>query len=253
MLPIIQIGPFSVQAAGLVILLGLWLGLGRVEKHASRYAMKPAELETMVMLTLGIGLIGARIGYVASNPTMLSSGWLAILSPRPEMLEPLTGILSGVAAGVIYGRKHQFELWATLDSLTPGAALFMAFLALSHFLSGNAYGMPTSLPWSIQLYGTSRHPSQMYELVAATGIYLWVERQLRVHSDRQSSPGVLVLKFLAGSLGARVLLETFRGDSTIIAGNVRLEQLAALGLFAACLWLLEKRERYSMLDKNNRS
>jgi len=62
-------------------------------------------------------------------------------------------------------------LWPALDALTPGLAAVMIAIGLAHIASGDAFGSPADLPWAIQLWGARRHPTQIYETLAAALIF----------------------------------------------------------------------------------
>ncbi|KPV54953.1 hypothetical protein SE17_00645 [Kouleothrix aurantiaca] len=47
-------------------------------------------------------------------------------------------------------------------------------------LSGEAFGLPTSMPWGVPLFGTIRHPTQIYFALTALislGILVWLARR----------------------------------------------------------------------------
>jgi hypothetical protein len=58
-------------------------------------------------------------------------------------------------------------------------AVFALSLSLSHLASGEAFGAPADLPWSLELWGARRHPSQIYEVIVAslTLLFLWPTRK----------------------------------------------------------------------------
>jgi prolipoprotein diacylglyceryltransferase len=90
------------------------------------------------------------------------------------------------------------------------------------------------------LWSTKRHPSQVYEILAASLILGWLSLpRTRRWAER---PGVTFLAFVCFTAGARLFLEAFRGDSPLLAGGLRAAQLVAwlalaTGLFGlAYLW-----------------
>jgi phosphatidylglycerol:prolipoprotein diacylglycerol transferase len=124
-----------------------------------------------------------------------------------------------------------------LDVFTPALAIFSIFLGLSHLASGKAFGIPTSLPWGINLWGEKRHPSQVYEIFAALIILLifwW-------RFGKQTIPGALFLLIITATAGVRLFLETWRGDNMALIGGIRLSQLIAWFVMALGLILLDRR------------
>ena len=53
MFPVFQIGPFAVQAPGLIILLGIWVGLTQTEKYANRFHVNPNLLSNLILIIGG--------------------------------------------------------------------------------------------------------------------------------------------------------------------------------------------------------
>lgn len=239
MLPILDLGPISIQTPGLLVVIGAWVGLLYTERYARKLNLDANSISNMIMMALLVGLIGSRLSYAAQHPSAFSAHILGLLSLSPEMLDPLGGITAGLLAAIIYGQRKKLPFWQTLDALTPAAALFMAVLGLSHLASGKAYGTPTTVPWGFYLWGAVRHPSQIYEMIAATiiAVIIWP----RSRQSWADLPGTRFLAWLALSAFTRIFLETFRGDSILIFSSARLAQLAAWIILAGSLWLLRKR------------
>ncbi len=233
MLPIINIGPLALQAPGLILLLGIWLGLTLAERNAERFNINKNDLYNLVFVFLIAGVIGARLMYVLRYPEAFASNLFSLFSLNPSLLDPIGGAATGIVAALVFGQRKQMAFWSTLDGLTPLLAVFAIAWHLSNFASGNGFGAPTDLPWGIYLWGASRHPSQIYEMIAAGIIlaYLWPSRQ-----REPRLAGDYFLKFLGMSAGARIFLEAFRGDSILLPGGIRLAQAIAWLLLAFSLW-----------------
>jgi len=97
--------------------------------------------------------------------------------------------------------------------------------------------METDLPWAIELWGTTRHPSQIYETVAAL---VTLNLLYPPKADAQSPAGVSFATFIAITAGYRLFLEAFRGDSTLIFGNLRAAQALMFVVLAVALWGVDK-------------
>jgi prolipoprotein diacylglyceryltransferase len=114
--------------------------------------------------------------------------------------------------------------------LTPLFAVLAIGLSLSEFAAGTAFGKPTDLPWGIDMWNATRHPAQLYEFIASLSIFgfIWFR-----NTDPQA--GSDFLSFVALSAGARLFIEAFRGDSTLILNGLRLAQILAWIVLAAAL------------------
>jgi len=241
MLPILQIGPLALQTPGLILLVGIWVGLWLAERGAHRSEVAPSHLSNMTLITLLSGLVGGRLFYVLLYPSAFAASPRSVFSLSPSLFDPWGAILTGLVAALLYGSRKKLLLWSTLDALTPGLAIVAIAVSASNLASGNAFGAPTQVPWAIELWGTQRHPSQVYEALAALGILVIVLLRQRYSGNRLS--GMVFLVYLALSASARLFLEAFRGDSLLLPNGWRVAQLTAWLILAACLWLIQRRRQ----------
>jgi phosphatidylglycerol:prolipoprotein diacylglycerol transferase len=239
MLPIIQLGPLAIQTPGLMMLIGLWLGLSLAEKLGVKKGFDPGKLYNLSFIVLVAGVLGGRIAYVLEFPQAFLASPLSILSLNTTLFNLWGGIGLAVIAALWYGQKAKLDLWSTVDVFTPAFAVLAISFGLAHLASGSAYGSASSLPWAIELWGTLRHPTQVYETVLACfglGLIYWL-----INQKFTAKGGNTFLVFVAYTAASRLLLEAFRGESQMI-GNIRLAQVAAWGLMAASLWILRQRQ-----------
>jgi prolipoprotein diacylglyceryltransferase len=125
----------------------------------------------------------------------------------------------------------------------------MVFLGAAHFLSGDAFGEPANLPWSIYLWNDYRHPSQVYEILAALGIFYVAYRR----PFNQPGRRVNFLLVVALSSAARIFLEAFRGDSLIWPGGFRSAQVIGLLILTCALFLMRRWGRESKSETKERT
>lgn len=238
MLPILNIGPLAIQLPGLILLVSIWLGLSIAEKGSLRRGIHPDQLYMLVMISVGAGLLGARLSFVLQNPqAFLSDPW-SIVSPNPGLLDPIGGAAAGFLGALVYGQRKGMPLWSTLDALSPLWAAVALALPLANLSSGAGFGSPADLPWAIDLWGAKRHPTQVYEALAAGGILI----HLMTSKALRSLPGGVVFwYFVVLTASARLVLEFFRGDSVTLAGGLRLPQVLAWLVLFIALWQLRKR------------
>jgi phosphatidylglycerol---prolipoprotein diacylglyceryl transferase len=240
MFPVIRIGPLSLQAPGLMLLLSLWIGITLVEKSAKAYKVSAEKLSNLILLALVAGILGARIAYIAQFPQVFAGNLLNIFSLNPGLLDITGGIATAIISAFIYGQKKEMHMWKTLDALIPFFGMLAIGLATSNLAAGNAFGMETMLPWGIELWGAVRHPTQIYTMIGALVALnlIWPPKQ-----NARKEAGVGFLTFIAYTAGYTLLIEAFRGDSTLIWGGIRMGQVVAWIILAVVLWGLEKRLR----------
>lgn len=234
MLPFIRLGPFTLQGPGLALLVGVWLGAWLAEKEAARLKINANDIYNLIFYGLMAGVVGARLAYALRYLSVFAANPWSLIALTPNTLWPEAGLLIGLAVAGWYGRRKKLPLRPTLDTLAPGLAAFMIFLAIAHLMSGDAYGAPTKLPWAIYLWDDYRHPSQIYEIIAALIIFIVIwKRPLG-----QPGAGLNFLLMVALAALAQIFLEAFRGDSVVWAGGLRAAQVIGLvGLAVALRWI----------------
>lgn len=238
MLPILQIGPLAIQTPGLILLLGLWFGLTLAEKLAQiEKKIDPNAIYNFALIALLAGVIGARLFYAAQSIEVFAKDPLSLVSLNTAMLDPFGGFVTAGIAVLIYGQHRKLPLWPTLDAFTPALSVLAIAVGLAHFASGDAFGIPARLPWSIRLWGEYRHPTQLYETILAfvIAILVWPRRRSSIIA------GIRFLAFIAMSAQARILVETFRADSTMILGTLRAAQVIAWIVLAVSLSVIGSR------------
>jgi len=250
MLPVLELGPLALPLPGILLLLGIWLGLMLAERNAFRTGISSNHLYNLIFVALLGGLVGARLAFVFQYPQAFIASPLSLISRNTSLLDPWGGALLAILAALIYGQRKRLPLWQALDALTSFLAVMAVALGLSHLASGAAFGRATDLPWGIQLWGAARHPSQVYETLAAIAILavIWPGKGL----VRPSHPGVYFLAFIAMSAAARLFLEFFRGDSSLIGGGFRSTQILAWVILGLALWGIAKRRQAPQMAHESR-
>lgn len=236
MLPVLNIGPLAIPTPAFILLIGFWLGLELAEKQAELFGASPKHIYNLTLVAVIAGLVGARVTFLVQVPQVLLDSPLSLLSPRPEMLDAAGGVVIAILAAGVYLWRQRLKPWVMLDALTGLLVVLGVTLGLSHFASGDAFGAPTTLPWAIELWGQMRHPSQVYETLAALAIGWLVWPGSRIAQSSKARPGLRWWAFLALSAAARLVLESFRGDSTLILGLFRQAQVIAWFVLAVSLW-----------------
>jgi len=218
----------------ILLIAALWVGLSLAEKRSERHGACKEQLNNLTFYALIAYVAGGRLLFALSNLSAFEQSPLSIFSPNPDLFDPSGGLVAALLTALIYGQRQKLQFWGTLDALTPLFAILAIGLHLAHLAAGTAFGSPTTLPWGIDLWNATRHPAQLYELLASLLIlgWLWFRK-----SD--SPPGLLFLTFAALTAGARLLLEAFRGDSTLVFGGLRVAQIAAWLTLAVVFFVSE--------------
>jgi len=212
----------------ILLFAALWLGLTLAEKRAERHGISNDALNTMVYYGILGYIIGGRVLFALANLSAFARSPRSIFSVNVDLFDPTAGLITAILVGLMYGRQRKLPLWSTLDALTPLFAILAIGLSLSHLAAGTGFGSPTDLPWRIDLWNATRHPTQIYDFVASLIIFglIWYRKM-------DSPAGSDFISFAALTAAARLFLEAFRADSTLIFDGLRLAQILAWIVLAA--------------------
>jgi len=218
----------------ILLVAAIWVGLALAEKRAERHGVSKDALNNIAYYSILGYIIGGRLLYALANLSAFSQSPLSLFSLNFDLFDPASALVTALIVGFVYGKQQKLPLWQTLDALTPLFATLAIGLSLTHLAAGTAFGSPTNVAWGMDLWNATRHPTQVYELLASllTFSLIWFQK-----SD--SPRGVLFLNFLALTAGSRLFLEAFRGDSMLTYGGFRLAQIIAWITLAIALFASE--------------
>ena len=248
MLPVINIGPLAVQAPGLILIIGLWVGLWVAEKNLNQRRIAPNSFNNLVLISLAGGVIGARITYALQYSDAFTRDPLSLLSLSTNLFDTKGGILFGVLIGLIYGGRKGLDLWDTLDALTPLLGVLAITFGFSNLASGTYFGISADLPWAIDLWGEKRHPTQVYQiLISILILFIFWPGRTKI---QKLKPGQYFLLYISASLFGFIFLTKFVQNYVTLVAGFRLEQISAWLILAFCIWGFS---RLSKTEKNHDS
>jgi len=220
----------------ILLLLATWIGLSLAEKHTERHGVSKEDLNNITFYGLIAFVIGGRLSFVLQNMPAFIKSPLGIISINPDIFDPLGALAVTFIVAFIYGQRRGLLFWNTLDALTLYFAILSIGIGLSHLAAGTAFGKETDLPWGIDLWNATRHPTQIYETLASLLIFglVWFQKQ-------NPRPGILFLTYVTLTSASALFIQAFRGDSTLIFNGLRQEQVIAWVALAVCFILFEYR------------
>jgi phosphatidylglycerol:prolipoprotein diacylglycerol transferase len=231
------LGSITIHYYGLLIILGIFLGLGLTAKEAFRKGMTLDFLiEALPWVFLG-GVLGARTWHILTPPqSMVDHGittryYLTHLNEAIAIWKGGIGIFGAVMGGTtalfILGRIKEAPAAEWLDITAPGLALAQAVGRWGNFINQELYGLPSDLPWAIMIDPQHRladykeiatyHPLFLYELIWSLlnmAFLLWVGRKFQDQLQPGSTFLVYLMFYGIGRFGLEFLrldISTFRG------------------------------------------
>lgn len=234
MYPLVQIGPFRLSSGGLVLVLSLILGSSLLSRMArARGGEKLARQADNCFYPVMIGaVIGARLWYGLFNLDLYGRNPALFVALRVSDFAWPGALLGGLLAGYLWCRWNGFDELKVADTAALTLPIVQAITSVGLLLSGEAFGVPTTLPWGVSLFGATRHPTQIYFALAGL-LSLFVLRQLARRSLRV---GALAAMYLGLQGLTLLLVEALRADSLVLPGGVRVAQVFGLGLLLYALY-----------------
>jgi phosphatidylglycerol:prolipoprotein diacylglycerol transferase len=241
-----KIGPIAISSYGVMIaisfLVGLWLAL----KEAKRKGIDSTLVSNFGIYGSIFGILGARLAYLLffdfdyylSHPLHIFFIW-------EGGLVLYGGILGGLLAGIWFVKRHRLNFWRFADAFAPSLILAQAIGRVGCFLSGDGYGIPTTLPWGVRFpegslaslrFGqVAIHPTQIYELILNVAIFLVLWRLRK----RKTFDGFLFLLYLIAYSIIRFFVEFLRADSLYMWGSsIRSAQVISVAIVVVSLLMI---------------
>lgn len=220
----------------ILLVIAAWLGLALAERRTERHGISKEDLNNITFYGLIAFVIGGRAAYVLQNISAFAKSPLGIISINPNLFDSFGALAVAFMVLIVYSQRRQLDIWKILDALTLFFSILAIGLGLSRLAAGAAFGLPTNLPWGIDLWNATRHPTQLYDTLASFLILvlLWLYKP-------NSHPGIFFLIFTALTAFSQLVLQAFRANYTVIFSGFRQEQILAWLALLACFILLESR------------
>ena len=157
---ILQIGPFTLTWYGLLIVGGALIAAWIATVEAKRRGENPDHVWNVLAWVLILGIIGARLYHVFSDPVG-GRGWSYYRENPLDIINFWQGgfrglgiygaVVGGFIAIALYCWRQKLSLWRWLDIVVPGLLLAQAVGRLGNRINQELYGPPTDLPWGFRI------------------------------------------------------------------------------------------------------
>lgn len=240
MLPVLQIGPLSIQTYPLAVILAGWAALAAGARAAKARGLDGDHLYNAGLYGFVGGVIAARFAHVISFWPAYRSQPLEIFGFNTTAFLLWPGVIAAAAVAGYYVYRHQLPLALMLDAFAPGLLVGLAIAAIGALLAGRNAGAAADLPWAVDLWGVRRHPVQAYEALGLILVAAVALRRLKTENGRLKigvRGGAPALIALLGYGLVKWFVEAFRAPevTATILGGVRLDQVIGLALALVAL------------------
>jgi len=223
MFPVLNIGPLAIQTPGLLIIIGIYIAILVVEKQSIRYLLKSNDVSNLIFIYLLSTIIIGRLSYLIQYPSIFLENPLSIFSISPSFIDFPSGLVLSLLVALVFIQKKKFPFLKILDAISLPLLIFLVFFFFSLLASGDFYGKPSALPWAIYLWGTTRHPLQIYYIL---GLILFIG--INIYYSRQNLvPGGLISQSAFNLSILVVFLDYFNGNPNNIILKINVLQIIA--------------------------
>jgi phosphatidylglycerol:prolipoprotein diacylglycerol transferase len=242
---ILKIGPFTVYSYGMMVAIGFAVAVFCMYRRAPKFHIDPNRIIDVCILMLVTGIVGARMLYVIINSGYYMAHPFEIINVSKGGLVLYGGLLSALAALVLYLRAIKLDFWAVMDLIAPYLALAQVFGRIGCFLNGCCYGQASGDGYMFGVKTLSdpvvRHPTQIYAAIALFLIFLI----LRIWQDRKQFEGEIFLGYCALYSYKRFLIEFMRGDNPRMLFGLTISQvISVIVLVAAVVIFIYKAKQW---------
>jgi len=149
------------------------------------------------------------------------------------------GVIFGILTVTVICRLKRISPWPALDIFMLGGMFALFIARIGCFLAGCCYGLESALPWAIERFGKTIHPTQIYMSVEALVIFIVLYELNR----RRKFDGYAFLWALIIYPASRFFMEFLRYYHSRVFGVLTASQIISLILISIAFPLLILRHK----------
>ncbi|BDZ61178.1 phosphatidylglycerol--prolipoprotein diacylglyceryl transferase [Demequina sediminis] len=234
----ISIGPLTIHAYALWILLGIFVALWLTTRRWVERGGDAEVVSDIAFWAIPFGIVGGRIYHVVSSPGAYfgegGNPWAAL-----RIWEGGLGIWGAVALGAlgawIGARRAGASFTAFIDAAAPGVLIAQAIGRMGNYFNQELFGGATTLPWGLEIDPAFRpegyeqfatfHPTFLYELLwnlAGAALIIYLDRRLDLRGGRVF--WLYVIVYVSG----RLWIEGVRIDEAVTIAGLRINEWVSI-------------------------
>ncbi len=244
----IKIFGLEVHWYGVIIACGMALAVWLASAREKRLGLPKETTLDLALLGIPAAIVCARIYYVIFSWSAYADDPVKALYIWEGGMAIYGGIIGGVLAGWLYGRKKKLPFLRLADLAAPSIALGQGIGRWGNFVNQEAYGAAVAHAWQqrfpigvfIQADGMWHYATFFYEsawCLLIVALLLIAERKRQMNRE-----GDIFLAYVFLYALERALVEGLRTDSLYL-GPLRVSQLLSLAALIVCAIILLKRTK----------
>jgi phosphatidylglycerol:prolipoprotein diacylglycerol transferase len=249
---IAQIGPFVLAWHGVASLIAIIIGLIMVHREFRRRGMSFDHWDYLVFWTLVGGIVGARLFFVIDHLGYFTRHPLEIFAVQEGGIAIYGAVFGGFVAAAIVTRFYRSSFRQLVDAVVPGLLIAQAVGRIGCALNGDAWGGPTSSPFSFvytnpdallprDLLGVPTYPYPVYDIAVNLTVFavVWPLRKRALPS------GALFAIMSALYAVGRFAISFTRQENVWFLGLQEAQVVALVVLAVSCValvWLFRREQ-----------
>jgi prolipoprotein diacylglyceryl transferase len=236
------IGPFHVY--GILLAVGVVVGSMITERRWKRWGHDPREWQSVVIVTVVLGLVGARLYHVATDYEKFEGDWLRVFQVWKGGLSIWGVVIGGMLGMIIICRVRRYDTLGLMDAACIGLVVAQALGRWGNWFNQELFGKPTTLPWGLEIDPVHRpsgyeqsetfHPTFLYEslfCIVLVVALLQIEKRFRLKR------GQVGACYIMGYTFGRFFLEHLRIDDAKHVLGWRVNAwVSLLAFLAGAVW-----------------
>jgi phosphatidylglycerol:prolipoprotein diacylglycerol transferase len=239
----------SIRWYGIFISTGILLAIILVKYTCKYRDINFDQLLDVVLISLPIGIIGARLYYVAFQFNDYKDNLINVFNIRQGGLAIHGGILFALISVFIITKRKNINFLKLVDVAAPSIIIAQALGRWGNFFNGEAHGGPVSydfikhFPSFIQngmhIEGVYYQPTFLYESIWNLAVFIILMMILRKNKRK----GIVFFTYLGLYSIGRFFIEGLRTDS-LKFGPIRIAQLVSVcGVIVWIIFLIVSKNK----------
>ncbi len=226
---------YAIYWYAVIICVGLFIAYLYADRRAKEFNITSNTLLDGLLFTVPIAIVGARLFYVFFAPPGEIETLLDIVDVRNGGLSIYGALIATAIFLVFFCKKRKLLFGNVLDLVSLGFLIGQTIGRWGNFVNREVYGIETTLPWGMEIDGTTYHPLFLYESIWNLVGFIILHKL----SKKRKFPGQIALMYMLWYGLGRGLMEGLRVQQyVLVMGDLPVSQIVSFGIALIALYML---------------